>query len=142
VHRVRLEHQLRVPLHAENGAIGSVDDGFDQSIGREGYRHERWGKFPNCLMVKRVDAEAVAVEDREQTRISRGNRVTDGVLLQSAFVLTVADSRRSRVLGRDVLDQRAPKGDVHDLNTAADAEDRNASLSGGMKQVQLKLIAF
>src|SRR5215208_6973248 len=53
----------------------------------------------------------------------------------------MADIRRARMLGGDVLNQRSSQPNVHDLDAAANAEDWNTLMQSGVEEINFELIA-
>jgi hypothetical protein len=46
----------------------------------------------------------------------------------------------AKMLGRDILDQCSPKRNVHDLDSAANAECRNTALQSRVEEIDFELI--
>jgi len=53
----------------------------------------------------------------------------------------MADVRGARMLGGDILNQRSSQRNVHELDAAANAEDRNTPMQSGVEEIDFELIA-
>ena len=57
-------------------------------------------------------------------------------------MLAMPDVRGARMLGRDILNQCSSKRDVHELDAAANAEDRDTALQRCVEEIDLELITI
>ena len=52
------------------------------------------------------------------------------------------DVRGARMLGGDILNQCSPQRNVHDLDAAANAEDRDTTVQRRVEEIDFELIAI
>ena len=120
-----LEHLLRMELNGQDLIV--LKALYDSVIRTGDNPHSLTGALDG-LMVERIDIQTVLPEKTiERTAFFDGNPVTGSAAMDKA----VGD------LGRDILDQRASEGDIHQLLPPADCQDRFPRSEGraGKKQV-------
>lgn len=119
---------FRVPLHAQNkGGIGALD-GLDYAVGRDGARGVARAEVSNRLMVERIYGELALAEDTSQHAFAFDlDRVRNSPI--HIFVMDDSEGARGRcVLRIEVMVERTPVSDVHNLRAATYAENRQPSL--------------
>lgn len=137
---VPLEHQLGVPLHTQNEGSLRERYGFDQPVWSMARDLQPLPNVFDRLMMVGIDADTTFSVDPFQWRTHGGENVMGRIVrVQTSFVLAMLHS--IRILVRDVLEEGAAKGDVKDLDAAADAEEWQISGKGTCDEIKLELIA-
>ena len=114
------EHALRVPLDSQDKASSPSFDGFDDAVAGDGRRDKAGSDLPDGLVVKRIDSEALVLDDGSSRLPSFDLDLMGGVPFGRPLgVLQGGAGRRL-----DVLVEIAPGGDVEHLHPPADAQNR------------------
>src|SRR3982751_2250348 len=140
VDRIELRIVFRMPLYPEREAGGIRDpDRLDGTVFRHSLDHDTAARLENALPVKRIDPDRVTTQDRREcTARSQG----DGVAIREYHLwigvdFAVFQPRHAMVHASrqfaDLRMQRAAEGDVHLLQTTADAEQRHAARHAGLR---------
>src|ERR1051326_1901218 len=113
-------HVLGVPLHAEVERMARVLEAFDDAVGRVRGDAQAVADVLDGLVMRRVHLELALAKDLRETRAAVDGDVVAMAVRRLAGVIDVA---------LDVLDERAARGDVHDLHAEADAERGDAAVA-------------
>ena len=137
-----------MPLYAERKARRVRDpDRLDGAVFGDALDHDALAGFEDALPVQRIHADGLAAE---QLRKGAAGRQVDVVPVgehhrRIGMDFAVLQPRHAVVhAAGDFADfrmQRAAEGDVHFLQAAADAEDRNAAGDAGFRQRQRDVVA-
>lgn len=118
---------FRVPLHAQHKRGIWALDGLDYAVRRDGARGIARAEVSNRLMVERIHGELALAEDTSQHASAFD---LDCVRNSSIHIFVMDDSEGSRcrrVLRIEIMVERAPVSDVHNLCAATYAENRQPS---------------
>ena len=126
-------HELRMPLDAQQERMVVAFDGLNDSIFVAGNDAELRAEPINRLVVQRVDPLSVAT--KQSMQLASGDDL-DGLLGQGR-----AYAGNARVNVIDALMQGSPKEDIGHLSAAANAEDRQVVFGRRLQKLQLEGVA-
>src|SRR5450631_551951 len=119
---------LRMRLHRHDHPVRRLDC-LDDAIGARGGGPQAWCQNVNCLVVDAVDHQ-----DRWGNPPELRVRVDGDAMGKTPARMALP------VVALDVLEQRAPQGDVDELLAPADAEHRDPGFDGAADESRLRLV--
>ncbi len=118
-----------MPLHAQDKGMGRIFESFNDPVFTAGVHLHAVTRNRNRLMMETVDLDAVFPDDVMQQRSRFDVHLMDQKITRNGGGLCM-DKTNRRDLIRDVTVKLPARGHIHDLDPAANTEDRPVSFQG------------